>query len=318
MAKTRSSPAGWAWRSSRDCRATIRTTSRRLPRRSTLPCTAAQNRERHRFDVHPSPHDLWDTYLPAFRAAIVEAKADSIMCAYNAIDGSPACANKELLGTVLRQDWNFQGFVTSDCGAVDDFFTPNGHHYSADRDAAAVAAIRTGTDTNCGNTYLALTDAVKRGLIKEAEIDISLKRLFTARFKLGLFDPDSMNPYASVPFSEVGSPAHHALALDAARESMVLLKNDSGALPLKAGVKTIAVIGPNAASLAALEGNYNAVPRRPGASRRWNRSRVQRREGPLRAGVGLCGRRGSAGSAQLAAHGCGVSGRRIAGRVFRR
>ena len=161
--------------------------------------------ERHRFDVSPTPHDLWDTYLPAFRATIVEAKADSIMCAYSAIDGYPACANKELLGAVLRQDWNFQGFVTSDCGAVDDFFTPNGHHYSADRDAAAVAGIRAGTDTNCGDTYLALTDAVKRGLIKESEIDTSLKRLFTARFKLGLFDPDSMNPYASVPFSEVGS-----------------------------------------------------------------------------------------------------------------
>jgi beta-glucosidase len=219
--------------------------------------------ERHRFDVRPTPHDLWDTYLPAFRATIVEAKADSIMCAYNAIDGYPACANKELMGTVLRQDWNFQGFVTSDCGAVDNFFTPNGHHYSADRDAAAVAGIRTGTDTNCGDTYLALTDAVKRGLIKESEIDTSLKRLFTARFKLGLFDPDSMNPYAGVPFSEVGSPAHRALALDAARESMVLLKNDSGTLPLKAGLKTIAVVGPNAASLAALEGNYYAVPRAP-------------------------------------------------------
>jgi beta-glucosidase len=219
--------------------------------------------ERHRFNVDPTPHDLWDTYLPAFRATIVEAKADSIMCAYNAIDDYPACASKELLGTVLRQDWSFKGFVTSDCGAVDDFFTANGHHYSADREAAAVAGIRTGTDTNCGSTYLALTDAVKQGLIKESEIDVSLKRLFTARYRLGLFDPDSMNPYASVPFTEVGSPAHHALALEAARESMVLLKNDAGILPLKPSLKTIAVIGPNAASLAALEGNYNAVPKDP-------------------------------------------------------
>jgi len=219
--------------------------------------------ERHRFNVDPTPHDLWDTYLPAFRATIVEGKADSIMCAYNAIDGAPACASKELLVTVLRQDWGFKGFVTSDCGAIDDFFTLNGHHYSADKAAAAVAGIRTGTDTNCGSTYLALTSAVKQGLIKESEIDVSLKRLFTARFKLGLFDPDSMNPYASVAFSEVGSPAHHALALEAARESITLLKNDASVLPLKPGIKTIAVIGPNAVALSAIEGNYNAVPRDP-------------------------------------------------------
>ncbi len=174
--------------------------------------------DRHRFNVDPTPHDLWDTYLPAFRATIVEAKADSIMCAYNAIDNYPACANPQLLGTILRQDWGFKGFVTSDCGAIDDFFEANAHHYSKDKEAAAVAGIRMGTDTNCGSTYLALTSAVQHGLIKESEIDVSLKRLFTARYRLGLFDPDSMDPYASIPFSEVASPAHHALALEAATE----------------------------------------------------------------------------------------------------
>ena len=219
--------------------------------------------ERHKFNVEPTPHDLWDTYLPAFRATIVEAKADSIMCAYNAIDGAPACANKQLLETVLRGDWQFKGFVTSDCGAVDDFYEKTAHAYSADEDAAAVAGIRTGTDTNCGSTYKALTNAVHKGLIKESEIDVSLKRLFTARMKLGLFDPASMVPYDSIPFSEVGSPAHHALALEAAKESIVLLKNDASFLPLK-DAKTIAVIGPNAAALSAIEGNYNAVPRNPG------------------------------------------------------
>ena len=219
--------------------------------------------DRHRFNVDPTPHDLWDTYLPAFRATIVEAKADSIMCAYNAIDNYPACANPQLLDTILRKDWGFKGFITSDCGAIDDFFEANAHRYSKDKEAAAVAGIRMGTDTNCGSTYLALTSAVKNGLIKESEIDVSLKRLFTARYRLGLFDPDSMDPYASIPFSEVASPAHHALALDAARKSMVLLKNDAATLPLKAGVKTIAVIGPNAAALSALEGNYNAIPRDP-------------------------------------------------------
>jgi beta-glucosidase len=219
--------------------------------------------DRHRFDVQPTQHDLWDTYLPAFRATIVEAKADSIMCAYNAIDGDPACASNLLLGTILRKDWGFKGYVTSDCGAVDDFFQANAHRYSPDKESAAVAGIRTGTDTNCGSTYLALTSAVNKGMIKESEIDVSLKRLFTARFKLGLFDPDSMDPYAAIPYTEVDSPAHHSLALETADESMVLLKNEGNFLPLKPSLKIIAVIGPNAASLSALEGNYNAVPRDP-------------------------------------------------------
>jgi len=219
--------------------------------------------DRHRFNVDPSPHDLWDTYLPAFRATVTEGKAYSIMCAYNAIDKSPACANKELLQTILREDWGFKGFVTSDCGAVDDFFEKSAHHFSPDADTASVAALRAGTDTNCGTTYLALASAVKKGLIQESEIDLSLKRLFLARYRLGLFDPPAKVPYGSLPFSEVNSPAHHALALEAANKSMVLLKNDTGFLPLRPGVHNIAVIGPNAASLPAIEGNYNAVPRDP-------------------------------------------------------
>ncbi len=219
--------------------------------------------ERHRFNVDPSPHDLWDTYLPAFRATITEAKADSIMCAYNAIDKSPACASKELLQTILRGDWGFGGFVTSDCGAIDDFFEKTAHRTSPDAETASVAGIRAGTDTNCGTTYRALTGAVAKGLIKESEIDISLKRLFLARFRLGLFDPAAKVPFASIPFSEVNSPAHQALALRSANESMVLLKNDAGTLPLKPGVRSIAVVGPNAAALPAIEGNYNAIPQHP-------------------------------------------------------
>ena len=219
--------------------------------------------ERHRFDVDPSVHDLWDTYLPAFRATIVEGQADSIMCAYNAIDKSPACANKQLLQAILRGDWKFGGFVTSDCGAVDDFFEKNGHGFFPDAETAAAAGIRAGTDTNCGTTYRALTGAVQKGLIGQSEIDVSVKRLFLARYRLGLFDPAAKVPYAHIPFSEVNSPAHHSLALQAARESMVLLKNDDRFLPLKPGIRTIAVVGPNAASLSALEGNYNAIPRNP-------------------------------------------------------
>ncbi|GAC1646996.1 MAG: glycoside hydrolase family 3 C-terminal domain-containing protein [Acidobacteriaceae bacterium] len=218
---------------------------------------------RHSANIDPRPHDLWDTYLPAFRATITEANAASIMCAYNAVDGQPACASKELLVDILRKDWNFKGFVTSDCGAIDDFFQKTAHHTSADKETAAADALKAGTDTNCGSTYKALGTAVQRGLIKEADIDTSLKRLFTARYRLGLFDAPVTHPYDSIPFSEVGSPAHQAMALDVARQSMVLLKNHANTLPLKTSLKTIAVVGPNAASLSALEGNYNAVPRNP-------------------------------------------------------
>ena len=218
---------------------------------------------RHRFNVDPSPHDLEDTYLPAFRATVTEGKADSVMCAYNAIDGEPACASKMLMEQTLRKDWGFKGYVTSDCGAVDDFYMPNTHKTSPDAAHAAATAVLAGTDTNCGDTYQALGEAVKQGLITEAQIDVAVKRLFTARFELGMFDPMSEVKYAQIPISEDDSAAHRELALKAARESIVLLKNDGDFLPLKPAAKTIAVVGPNASSLAALEGNYNAVPSHP-------------------------------------------------------
>jgi beta-glucosidase len=219
--------------------------------------------ERHRFNVDPSPHDLWETYLPAFRKTIVESKAASIMCAYNAVDGSPACASDLLLGQILRQDWRFQGFVTSDCGAVDDFFEKAAHHFAPDKEHAAATAVLTGTDTNCGKTYSALPDAVRHGLLSEAELDRTVERLFEARIRLGLFDPPARVPYNSIPYSANRAPDHLALSLKAAEESIVLLKND-GILPLAAKrYRTVAVIGPNAASLSAIEGNYNAVPKDP-------------------------------------------------------
>lgn len=218
---------------------------------------------RHKFDAEPTPHDLWDTYLPQFRAAIVDAKADSIMCAYNRVDGEPACGSKLLLVDVLRNDWKFNGFVTSDCGAIDDFFRPNTHQTEPDAEHADKTALLAGTDTNCGSTYRKLGDAVKAGLIKESDIDVSLRRLFEARIRLGLFDPAGTVPYAQIPFSQVNSPAHAAVAKQAAEESMVLLKND-GILPLQAGkYKTVAVIGPNAASLSSIEGNYNGIAHDP-------------------------------------------------------
>jgi beta-glucosidase len=219
---------------------------------------------RHQVDIEPSEHDLWDTYLSAFRALITEGKADSIMCAYNSVDHAPACANKMLLQQILREDWGFQGYVTSDCDAIDDFSAKNGHHYSTSHETGSVAGIEAGTDTDCGTSYLALTDAVHRNLIPVAELDVAVKRLFTARMRLGMFDPPQKVPFSSIPFSVVNSPENAALALRASRESMVLLKNDGHFLPLKKdGSQTIAVIGPLAASRIALEGNYNAIPLKP-------------------------------------------------------
>lgn len=219
--------------------------------------------ERHRFNVSPSPADLEGTYLPAFRATVTEGQADSVMCAYNAVDGVPACASAGLLAKTLRGDWHFNGYVTSDCGAVSDFFSKHGHKFSPDRAHGAASALRAGTDTSCGDEYAALTQAVQEGLVTQVEIDTAVKRLFTARFRLGMFDRPSTVPYAQIPFSENDSPAHRAVALEAARKSMVLLKNENGILPLRDGIKRIAVVGPNAASLASLEGNYNGVPSEP-------------------------------------------------------
>jgi beta-glucosidase len=219
---------------------------------------------RHKANVDPTPHDLWDTYLPAFRATITEGHADSIMCAYNRVDKVPACASKKLLGDILRGDWHFPGFVTSDCGAIGDFSEPYGHHYSADFATGSAAGIIAGTDTDCGTEYLKLTDAVHKGLLTEAQLNVSVKRLFTARMKLGMFDPPQQVPFSTISYSVVDSPEHSELALRAARESMVLLKNDNHFLPLDpAKHQTIAVIGPLAGSRIALEGNYNAIPLHP-------------------------------------------------------
>ena len=217
--------------------------------------------DRHRFDAVPSKHDLEDTYLPAFRATIVDGHADSIMCAYNAVFGVPACASKFLLQETLRDAWKFQGYVTSDCDAVQDITT--GHKFTPDNEHGSAVAVQAGTDTTCGEEYVALVKAVKDGVIKESELDTSLKRLFTARIRMGMFDPPNAVSFNRIPFSENDSLQHRGLALKAARESMVLLKNQDGFLPLRSSFRSMAVIGPNAESLPALEGNYNGVPSHP-------------------------------------------------------
>jgi beta-glucosidase len=216
---------------------------------------------RHEFDVKPSPQDLQATYLPAFHTAIVEGKGASTMCAYNALYGAPACASELLLKTTLRDDWKFDGFVTSDCWALTDIW--KGHQFAPDEEHAAALALRAGTDTSCGPEFASLNQALKDKLVSESEIDTAVKRLFTARFRLGMFDPAQDVPYARIPMSEVDSAAHRTLARKVAQESMVLLKNDNATLPLPTTGKTIAVIGPNATVLESLEGNYSGQPRHP-------------------------------------------------------
>ncbi|WP_443749951.1 glycoside hydrolase family 3 C-terminal domain-containing protein [Asticcacaulis solisilvae] len=207
---------------------------------------------RHGFNVDPSPFDLEDTYLPAFRSAIVDGHARSLMCAYNAVNGAPACANP-LLETRIRHDWGFKGFIVTDCDSIDDMVT--GHKSAPDRAHASAAGVKAGADLDCGSSYAALPDAVKAGLIPEADLDRSLIRLIAARIRMQTLD----NRSDTTPASEINSPEHRALALKAAREAVVLLKNDKGLLPL-AGVRRIAVIGPNAANLQSIEGNYTGVP----------------------------------------------------------
>jgi beta-glucosidase len=216
--------------------------------------------ERHRFDARAAERDLRETYLPAFRATVTEARAASVMCAYNRTNGEPCCANTHLLEDILRGEWNFGGYVVSDCGAIEDIYKR--HHFVKTAEEASAVALKRGTDLECGDTYRALVAAVKQGLVSEAEIDRAVKRLFEARFRLGMFDPPGLVPYSKIPFSANDSPEHRRLALDAARESVVLLKNEGGTLPLRKDIKSIAVIGPNADEVQVLLGNYNGQPSR--------------------------------------------------------
>ena len=213
--------------------------------------------ERHSFDAKAIERDLQETYLPAFHATVVEGGAQSVMCAYNRTNGEPCCTSKPL-NDILRKQWAFNGYIVSDCGAIDDIYLR--HHYVKTEGEASALAVKAGTDLTCGREYRSLVQAVKDGLISESEIDISVKRLMTARFKLGMFDPPEMVPYARIPFSENASPAHRELSLRAARESIVLLKNQNNTLPLRKDLKTVAVIGPSADNLGVLLGNYNGQP----------------------------------------------------------
>jgi beta-glucosidase len=220
---------------------------------------------RHTIDVQVSKHDMEDTYLPAFRAAVTEGKAESIMCAYNRVNGQPACANTFLLQDTLRGAWKFNGYVVSDCDAVVDMY--EGHHFAKSQAEAAADALKMGMDNECADfftitkdkhDYQPYLDAVKQGLLTEADIDVAVKRLYTARMRLGMFDPPDKVPYGQTPESEIDSAPHRELALKIARESMVLLKND-GVLPLSTNTKKILVVGPLAESTSVLHGNYSGT-----------------------------------------------------------
>jgi beta-glucosidase len=220
---------------------------------------------RHTFDVNVSNHDLWDTYLPAFKQLVVNAKVAGVMCAYNAYQGQPCCGSDKLMVDILRNKWNFKGYVTSDCGAIDDFYKT--HKLFPDAESSATDAVLHGTDVECGNrTYKSLIKAVQEGKLSEKDIDVSLKRLFTIRFRLGMFDPISMVKYAQIPLTNLESQAHKKLALKMARESIVLLRNapfsgqKNNLLPLSKHLKNIAVLGPNADNANTQLGNYNGHP----------------------------------------------------------
>jgi len=216
---------------------------------------------RHVFDAVVSEQDLRESYLPQFDSAVREGGAQSVMCAYNRVDGRPACSNPPLLTGILRQEWGFNGYVVSDCGAIGDIYL--NHKFAATAEQGVSVALKAGTDLNCGVEYEHLLPAVRQGLISEAGIDQSLRRLLLARFRLGMFDPPSMVRYAQIPYSENDSPAHRELALDAAHKSIVLLRNENHALPLSKSLKTIAVIGPDADDVSVLLGNYNGDPTAP-------------------------------------------------------
>jgi beta-glucosidase len=215
--------------------------------------------KRHGFNAVVSQKDLRETYLPAFKACVQEGGAASIMTAYNAVNGEPCSANAELLQTILREEWGFDGYVVSDCGAICDIY--KNHHKAKSYPDAAARSVKAGCDLNCGGVYRHLGKAVREGLISEETIDRSARRLFEARYRLGMFDTPHQVPFNEINPEIIDCPEHRALALEASRRSMVLLKNN-GMLPLNKGLKKIAVIGPNADSLEVLLGNYNGTPSR--------------------------------------------------------
>lgn len=215
---------------------------------------------RHQFNAVVSGRDLWETYLPAFKALVTEGNVQEVMCAYSAYEGDPCCANDRLLVDILRNKWGYKGIILTDCDAVDDFYVPGRHNSHPDAASASSDAVLHGTDLECGKSFLSLVDAVEKGLVAETDLDVALRRVLTGRFQLGLLDPDEIVPYHTIPGEVVDCQKHRDHALKVAQEGIVLLKNEGNVLPLSKDVKKIAVVGPNIDDLEVMRGNYSGTP----------------------------------------------------------
>ena len=215
---------------------------------------------RHSMNVDPSARDLWETYLPAFKALVKKGNVREVMCAYQRFEGDPCCASDKLLIDILRRKWGYDGIILTDCDAINNFFNRGQHETHDSPVSASIDAVRSGTDLECGKAFMALADGLKQGLIEESELDGHLRKTLMGRFELGMFDPAEMLPWANISPDAISSEEHDALATQAARESMVLLENKGGVLPLSKSIKTLAVLGPNADDVAMLNGNYGGTP----------------------------------------------------------
>ena len=223
---------------------------------------------RHSMNVEPTNRDLWETYLPAFKALVKKGNVREVMCAYQRFEGKPCCTSDRLLIDILRNKWGYDALVVTDCDAINNFYNKGQHETHKDPLSASVDAVLNGTDLECGKVFMTLTEGLKKGLIKEADLDQHLRKTLMGRFELGMFDPADMLPWSKIPASNISSEEHNALATQAARESIVLLENkavNQGAvskavLPLSKGIKTLAVIGPNADDVELLNGNYGGTP----------------------------------------------------------
>ena len=215
---------------------------------------------RHSMNVDPTNRDLWETYLPAFKALVKKGHVREVMCAYQRFEGKPCCTSYRLLIDILRNKWGYDGIVLTDCDAINNFFNRGQHETHKDGLSASVDAVLNGTDLECGKVFMSLTEGLEKGLIKESDLDGHLRKTLMGRFELGMFDPADMLPWANIPASNISSEEHDALATQAARESMVLLHNSNNVLPLSKSIKTIAVLGPNADDVDLLNGNYGGTP----------------------------------------------------------
>ena len=215
---------------------------------------------RHSMNVEPTNRDLWETYLPAFKALVKKADVREVMCAYQRFEGKPCCTSDRLLIDILRNKWGYDGLVVTDCDAINNFFNRGQHETHKDGLSASVDAVLNGTDLECGKVFMVLTEALQKNLIKESDLDQHLRKTLTGRFELGMFDPADMLPWANLGPEVISCEAFDVLATQAARESMVLLENKENVLPLSKSIKTLAVIGPNADDAAMLNGNYGGTP----------------------------------------------------------